>query len=109
VFSLSLVSILPDFFTESTPTIVGLPLVPTILVVLFLLLTTLTSGNGRAITLIVCVNSRIVSLTATIITMLTATGANILKMNRNTTAIANNHLLLPLSSTSYIVILPKQT
>jgi hypothetical protein len=88
---------------------VGLPLVPTILVVLFLLFTTLTSGNGRAITLVVCVNGRIISLTTTILTMLTATGANVLKINRNTTAIANHHFSFSLSATSYIVILPKGT
>jgi hypothetical protein len=88
---------------------VGLPHISTILVGLFLLLTTLTSGNRRTIPPIVGIYSRIIGFTATILTMLTTTGANVLKINRNTAAITNKHSSLFLSSTSYIDIIPKET
>jgi hypothetical protein len=63
------------------------------LVVLLLLLTTLASSHRRAIPLVVGIHSRIICFATTILTMLAALRANILEMNRHTTAITNNHRL----------------
>jgi hypothetical protein len=92
---------LPNFFRQVNPSAGGLPSVSTALLIPCPILLDLKLSKGRTITGQVCVTSRIVTVVRVDVAMLTATGADILKINRNTTAITHHHSL----SLSYTMII----
>jgi hypothetical protein len=83
------------------------PTIPTILFAEHFLFLTLTPSNRLTIAHIVSITGSIIPVIRTGAAMLTATGANILKPNHSTTAIANHRYLF--LSYLYIGILPAES